>query len=703
MRTGERFSGRYRLVVRLGHGGIGEVWEAYDTELERPVALKVLLEFDAAEELLRRFRREAAIGARLRHPGITVVHDIGQHENRLFIVMELLEGRDLAQVLRRSPGGLPVPEAVDLAVQAAEALAAAHAQQVVHRDLKPANLFLLTEGRLKICDFGIARTADATGGLTVTGRPFGTPPYMAPEQWRGEHVDARCDLYALGCVLHALLTGDAPFPATEQPWVLMRRHLDEVPPPLRSVRADVPAGVEELVSALLAKDPAERPDAATTARRLLALRAPAAADLPDLPELPDLPTATALPPRPTPPPPPTAPGTPPPATPPAAAPRTPPPATPPAAAPRTPPPATPPAAPAEVPPVPSTRPDALPSAPGPNRRSILLAGLGTLALASGGTYAALHFAGDKDDGKARESGGGSSAGGVTPLVSFTDITGSVESVAFAPDGRMLAGGTSNGTLPLWQTAAAASAVFPIPGHANTVSSVAFSPDGKTLASGSLDNTVQLVAFADPTRVTTLRGHTSSVWSVAFSPDGKSVASGSWDHTVRLWRVSDGAIVNTLTGHTASVWSVAFSPDGDTVAGAGDDGTVRLWNIVSGGVTTLTGHSGGVVAVAFGPDGKSVATGGNDSTVRLWNLADGTGVTLPGHTGALSSVAFSPDGRTVASGGNDNTVRLWRVADHACTATLSAHTAAVRSVAFSPDGTTLASGGMDKAVRLWKLP
>ncbi|MEU8435307.1 protein kinase [Streptomyces sp. NPDC029216] len=283
MRAGEHLAGRYRIDARLGQGGIGEVWRAHDEELGRPVAVKVLLEFDASEELLRRFRREAAIGARLQHPGITVVHDTGRHENRLFIVMELLEGEDLAHRLAAHPGGgLPLPEVLDLGLQTAEALAAAHAREVVHRDLKPANLFLLTDGRLKICDFGIARTADATASLTATGRVFGTPAYMAPEQWRGEHVDAACDVYALGCVLHALLTGGPPFALTETPWVLMRRHLDETPPPLDTVRADTPAPLVALVADLLSKNPTARPDSRAVAEHLRALLHPAVPPAPTL-------------------------------------------------------------------------------------------------------------------------------------------------------------------------------------------------------------------------------------------------------------------------------------------------------------------------------------------------------------------------------------------------------------------------------------
>ncbi|MFE4636691.1 protein kinase [Streptomyces sp. NPDC056773] len=271
---GDQLAGRYRLEQRLGKGGFGEVWRAHDTALDRAVAVKVLLETAMAEEAVARFRREATIGARLQHPGITVVHDVGQEEGQLFIVMELLAGEDLRTTLSRVPGGLPVPQALELAAQAAEALAAAHERSVIHRDLKPANLFLLPAGRLKICDFGIAHSSDATAGWTVTGRIFGSPPYMAPEQWRGERVDARCDLYALGCVLYALLSGEPPFGEAEVPYVLMRRHIEDPPIPLREAGAPVPPEVERLVRQLLEKAPADRPESAeVVAAQLRALLA----------------------------------------------------------------------------------------------------------------------------------------------------------------------------------------------------------------------------------------------------------------------------------------------------------------------------------------------------------------------------------------------------------------------------------------------
>lgn len=268
MRAGEVLAGRYRLKERLGRGGMGEVWRGFDTELQRAVAVKLLLGPPADDQIVARFRREALIGARLQHPGITVVHDVGQHDDRLFIVMELLEGRDLGARMAESSDGLPVTEAVQLAVQVAEALDAAHARSVVHRDLKPANLFLLAGGRLKICDFGIASTLDASTVITRTGLAVGTAPYMAPEQCRGERVDARCDLYALGCVLYALLTGAPPFGSDGGP-VMMWRHVKEAPRSVREIRPEVPPALDALVLRLLAKDARERPDSAGEVARLL--------------------------------------------------------------------------------------------------------------------------------------------------------------------------------------------------------------------------------------------------------------------------------------------------------------------------------------------------------------------------------------------------------------------------------------------------
>ncbi|MEU8435817.1 serine/threonine-protein kinase [Streptomyces sp. NPDC029216] len=714
MRAGERLAGRYRLDVRLGQGGIGEVWRGFDVHLGRAVAVKVLLEFDASDELLGRFRREAAIGARLQHPGITVVHDIGQHENRLFIVMELLEGEDLAHRLARTPGtGLPLPEALDLGLQAVEALSAAHAQKVVHRDLKPANLFLLTtDGRLKICDFGIARTADSTGGLTVTGRVFGTPAYMAPEQWRGEHVDARCDLYALGCVLFALLTGAPPFPVAEQAWVLLNAHLNETPPALDSVRPGLPADLVELVASLLAKDPAERPDAPATASRLRALLGPAPAPVPAV-----APVAVAAPvPAPAPEPAPVPVPEPKPKPKPVPA---------PAPAP------TPEPLSAPAPTVTAARAPGLHTGPtvsgpgrhapgrtgtgrGPRRRTLVFGGLAALAAAAGGTAAVLPFLDGDDEGDAPA---------LRPGPTRTGHEASVESVAFSPDGKTLATGSRDRTIRIWDLATGLTTV--VLRHDALIRSVAFAPDGKTIVSGGEDANVLLWKPSERVPFALLKGHTAPVRSVAFHPDGKTVASGGEDGAVLIWDVATARRTSTLPGHTSGVWSVAFSPDGSTLASGGGDRTVRLFDLAAHTGFVLKEPSGDVMSVAFSSDGGFVACGVNSGAgapgdgpgsfgntamagplgeLRVWNARTRAQTTY--HSGLpynVASVAFRPGSSTaLASGGWDYAVRLWDLGGKTLPGPAKGHTSPVWSVAFSPDGKTLASGSGDGSVRLWKV-
>jgi serine/threonine protein kinase/tetratricopeptide (TPR) repeat protein len=273
---------RYRLRERIGRGGMGDVWQAVDESLGRKVAVKCLkpltpgADTTTARVTEERFRREARLAAALQHRGVTVVHDFGEHDGGLFLVMELLDGRNLAQLLEDNGGRpLPVPDITDIAEQVAAALAYTHERGIVHRDLKPANIIRLTDGAVKICDFGIARLghdAGVTSRLTSTGIAVGTPHYMSPEQiGGGDDVDHRADLYSLGCVLYELATGAPPFD-TGDSWAILLAHRDTVPEPPRSHRPDLPAELERLVQDLLAKDPDARPqNAADVAGRLKAM------------------------------------------------------------------------------------------------------------------------------------------------------------------------------------------------------------------------------------------------------------------------------------------------------------------------------------------------------------------------------------------------------------------------------------------------
>ena len=278
----------------------------------------------------------------------------------------------------------------------------------------------------------------------------------------------------------------------------------------------------------------------------------------------------------------------------------------------------------------------------------------------------------------------------------------VISIAYSPDGKMLASGSGDNTVKLWD-ARSGDLLRTLEGHTDTVLSVAFAPDGKTLASGSEDNAIKLWDARSGALLRTLEGHTDSVYSVAFAPDGNTLASGSEDKTIKLWDVRSGALLRTLEGHTSDVYSVAFAPHGKTLASGSSDKTIKLWDARSGEVLrTLEGHTHGLFSsVAFAPDGNTLASGSSDNAIKLWDARSGKLLhTLEGHTFFVTSMAFAPDGNTLASGSWDETIKLWDARSGELLRTLEGHKWIVHSVAFAPDGNTLASGSRDKTIKTW---
>lgn len=259
-------AGRYELLEELNNGGMGDVWRGYDAVLDRPVAVKKIRQQavvgspQMAEEFAKRFRREARITARIQHPGVPQVYDavLDDTHERLFLVMELVDGVSLSTYIHPERP-LPISWAAAVAAQVSTVLSYAHDVPVIHRDLKPANILVARDGTVKVLDFGIAAIlrTDVTK-LTATGSPIGTYQYMAPEQVRGGRITPQTDLYALGCVLHELLCGRLLFTADSE-YMVMHQHVNAAPTPLRVLRPDVPAALEELVLHLLLKAPESRP------------------------------------------------------------------------------------------------------------------------------------------------------------------------------------------------------------------------------------------------------------------------------------------------------------------------------------------------------------------------------------------------------------------------------------------------------------
>ena len=325
---------------------------------------------------------------------------------------------------------------------------------------------------------------------------------------------------------------------------------------------------------------------------------------------------------------------------------------------------------------------------------------------------------------------------------FTQTFGSVLTLAFSPNGQVLATGDMDGYTRLWQVADG-QPLFTFERHREAVWSVAWSPDGRVLATGSGDHSLKLwdihsggclktfhgrdvaraIAWSpgesmlasggDDCRVWVwdinsgehfppLEGHRGRVYAIAFSPDGARLASGAFDHDIRLWEAATGECLNCLQGHSGDVRAVAWSPDGRWLASGSEDTTVKLWDADTGKcLRTLQGHKGFIFSVAWNPDGTLLASSSHDKTIRLWDVASGRcSATLQGHASMIWCIDWSPNGNLLASGSHDRTVWFWDMRSGQCRQTLQGYTNVTFSVAWSPDGEVLASSGNDHLIRLW---
>jgi len=276
----------------------------------------------------------------------------------------------------------------------------------------------------------------------------------------------------------------------------------------------------------------------------------------------------------------------------------------------------------------------------------------------------------------------------------------VYSVDFSPNGKILASGSRDNTIKLWDVGTGQE-ISTLQGHGNSVFSVAINPQGNILASGSKDRTIKLWDLNTNQVIRTWR-HKDGVRAVIFSHDGRILASGSYDGTIKLWEVKSGRLLNTIDAHKEGVLTIAFAPDDKIIASGGREETIKLWNVNTGQLEkTIRADGDRVWAIAFNPDGFMLAAGSGDNSLKIWETKTGNELhNLQGHGYWVLSLAFSQDGRTLASGSSDSTIRLWEVHSGNQLDILQQHGNSVFSVTFSPDGRLLASASKDETVKLW---
>jgi WD40 repeat protein/serine/threonine protein kinase len=714
----------YEVLGELGGGGMGVVYLGYDPRLKRQVAIKVIRGGRlATKEERARFRTEAEAIARLQHPHIAQIFEVGEHRDGPYLVLEYVAGGSLDRWLSGKPQ--PARAAAGLVETLARAIQHAHERGIVHRDLKPANILLQSKSTTdstdstdknkssnfssvssvlsvvdflpRITDFGLAKLREGGAGVTSSGAVLGTANYMPPEQAQGKEgaIGPAADVYTLGAILYEMLTGRPPFQG-ESPVETVLQVLTADPVPPRRLQPRVPRDLETICLKCLDKKAGRRyPSAHALADDLARFREgqpiqarpvrPWERALKWARRRPALAALTAV------------------------------------------------------------------------TVGVALLGFGLVAWQWRVAEAARQQEtaqrkrfqrlsvdvvlarglqscrqGDVGQGLLELVRGLELAGDEAPdlqavirtnladwapafcrLSNQFPLPSQVRRAALSPDGRIVATVCSDRKAYLTDLTTGKRLGQPLL-HPAAIHAVAFSPDGKTLLTGTGDSgsgqgAVWLWEVSTGRLLVPPLEHRSPVWAVAWSPDGRQVLSGSGEAgsgrgEAQLWDVARGTALDTPLPHPRPVRAVAFSPDGRTILTGCADRAARLWDVASRQVLRVYKHGGYVDAVAFSPDGKTLLTAGRDSLARLWDAgAEGHVGNPMKHQGFVEAVAFSRDGKTVVTGSRDGTARLWDAATGQPIGDALSHPDRVTAVAFAPDGRTVLTGCLDRRIRVWQMP
>jgi serine/threonine-protein kinase len=709
LQAGDVIGGTYRLVRRLGKGGMGEVWLAHHNLLDESRAIKIVLgELAENTQLRNRFvRGEARNALRLeQHPNIVRVYELSQHENMPYMVMEYVEGISLRDLMNlRKP--MFLFETGEILRQIASGLEAAHRQGMIHRDIKPANVLIDEKnGNIaKLTDFGLVKNLDADGdsGLTATGQYMGTPFYMAPEQAHG-NADKRSDIYSLGAMVYEMLAGRPPFIGVTTSIIV--QHVTTPPPPLREFNPTVPAEVQNVILRALAKNPEDRFQSATefymayqhalhssnpnqgektTPLGMVApLPGPSTFGMYQNPQTPPTgitPNAVHI-------------------------------------------------SGANTPPdlkltglASQTPPPALEPASEKMKKMPLLVIIASviLILATVATILVLIVSGNSSSNSNCNIGAFRPVTASYPLPTQIGESrilagvaqNSVTAMDVSPDGSVIATGYSNATLITWRTETGKE-LTRLSGFNGTVHGLSFSQDGKRLLGCGSDNSLLIWNMPDGKILRALEGQTVNALVCDFINDGRTVYSIAEDNSRRQWELNNSANTpaNVQPGQRLESNLVTFSPDGKFVAVIDKPQNLSITNLTTfseaGRITLQTNEN--ITAVAFHPSLNILVTAVDDGSLRFWNITAKQNMltfnpliklALP-DSELLSALLYTPDGKFLISGSNDGRLGVWEADSGKQIASSNPHERGITRLKFMPESKQVVTASNDNTVAISTL-